>query len=265
MSRVLAACLFPLLVPQPLLAKQLPPVGKWQVNFGDSHCIAQRAYGDPQKPTYFQIKAPPVGETVQLSIVQKGHPLAGVQESARLTIGLQEALTLSQLRFGSEGFHVRRVNLTKDQVQQLANSSELRWSAPAIDYSLRLGATAELLSTIEKCRLSLAEHWNASPEKQAALRQPASINTPIYKLFSTDDYPGQAVMRRQSGMARIVALVDENGKMVDCTIVETSGIAVLDAQTCLIIRTRGTFGPAIGADGKPAKSVFTQRVRWDMP
>ena len=66
-------------------------------------------------------------------------------------------------------------------------------------------------------------------------------------------------------MATIVALIDEKGEMADCAVIETSGIAALDAQTCFIMRKRGKFAPAIGQDGKPAKGVFTQRIRWEMP
>jgi len=84
---------------------------------------------------------------------------------------------------------------------------------------------------------------------------------PMTKLMD----PWDAVRQGQSGLAHVVVLVDENGRMADCTLIATSGIAVLDAQTCIILRNRGKFAPAIGADGKPTKGTFHQRVNWEMP
>ena len=265
MRSALACCLLVFISHAPLTAKPLAPVAKWRVDFGDSHCIAERIYGEPRKPVYLHLKAPPVGDGIQLTISEKGPRRDGIQEAAKLTIGSHAPLQLSQLRYGGEGQHVRMVNLAKDQVEQLASAGQLRWSGPHIDDTFELGPMAELVKVIEKCRLGLADLWNASPDKKAALRQTSTMNTTVRRLFSSDDYPSQAVMKSQSGTANVVALVDEQGKMVDCTVIETSGIAVLDAQTCIMIRKRGKFLPAVGADGRPAKSVFTQRVHWQMP
>jgi protein TonB len=58
-----------------------------------------------------------------------------------------------------------------------------------------------------------------------------------------------------------VVLVDEAGKVADCTLLETSGVAALDAQTCAIIQRRARYKPAIGLDGKAARAVDTARIR----
>ena len=111
----------------------------------------------------------------------------------------------------------------------------------------------------------LADDWNASSATKALLKQEPRLDKPVVELFSTDDYPSQAVFAEQSGTAKVVGLIDEKGEMADCMVVETSGVAVLDAQTCNKVKERGKFSPAIGQDGKPAKSVFETRVRWVMP
>jgi protein TonB len=70
--------------------------------------------------------------------------------------------------------------------------------------------------------------------------------------------------RRQTGTAVMVLLIDESGKVADCTLTETSGAAALDAQGCAVIRERGKFTPAIGTDGRPAKSAIQVRVHWKL-
>jgi TonB family protein len=141
----------------------------------------------------------------------------------------------------------------------------MTWTSLHRDYQLPLGPMASLIKIVEKCRSTLADHWNGTPEKQAAQQKPVTFDRPIVSLFSSDDYPADALRRDLGGTAMIVALIDDKGKMADCAVVETSGVAVLDAQTCIMIRKRGKFTPAIGADGKPARAVFTQRVRWEIP
>ena len=244
--------------------KPLAPTDKWRVDFGDSHCIAQRIYGPAREPVYLHLKASAVGEGLQLSIARKGSNGYGIQEKAKLSFGKGEPLELSQMRFGVEKKQVRMVNLTKSEIPQLSGASELRWKAANVDYVFPLGPMGNLIKLMEKCRAGLGDYWNGTAEKVASLKQEPTLNKPVVKLFSSNDYPSQAIFADLSGTTRVVALVDEKGKLVDCTIVETSGVAVLDAQTCIIVRDRGKFSPAIGADGKPAKGVFVQRIRWEM-
>lgn len=263
--RIFAACASLALIAHPSAAKPLQPAGKWRVDFGESHCIAQRIHGPPDKPIYLMLKASAVGEGLQLSIIANGRNESGVQEKAKLSFDGGAPAELWQLRYGAEKKLVRTVNLTQSQADQLARAASLRWLAPNIDYSIPLGPMTDLVELIEKCRTNLAEYWNGTEQKEALIKQGPRLDQPVRRLFSSSDYPDQAVMRRLSGTAKVVGLIDETGKMADCMVVETSGVAVLDAQTCIMIHKRGKFTPAIGADDKPAKSVFVQRVRWEMP
>ena len=81
-------------------------------------------------------------------------------------------------------------------------------------------------------------------------------------LIRPEDYPDSAVRQMKSGTVAFVMLVNEQGRVADCTVVETSGVAALDAQSCAIMAERARFKPGIGMDGKPAKSVFKQRITW---
>ncbi len=253
-----------LVAAQPASASPIQPTVKWIVDFGDSRCVAQRIYGNNRDPVYLLLKASAIGEGIQLSVAVKGPNGMGFQEKAKLYLGGDEPLELSQLRFGAEKKQVRIVNLTKEQTARVAGSTVLRWFTSNLDYSMPLGPMNNLIKVMEECRADLRSYWNGTEEKSASLQEEPKLNTTIRKLFKTDDYPSQAVIGGQSGIAKIVALVDEKGHMADCTIVETSGFAALDAQTCLIVRQRGKFTAAIGADGQPVKGVFTQRIRWEI-
>ena len=256
----------PFLTSQPVLAAdELQPDGKWAVDFGEDHCVAHRAYGSQDGPLRLVLRPSPIGDVMQLEIVDKATNWRAYQEKATLTLTNGEPLRLLQLRYGTQGFQVRQVNLVREQSGRLAQSTSLGWSAHGQEFRFALGSMASLMTTVEDCRLSLAEYWNGTPAKQALLQKPPSLMRPLDKVLSTEDYPWAAFLSRQSGAAGVVALIDENGMMANCSVIEPSGIAVLDAQTCIILSKRAKFTPAIGADGKPTKGIFTQRIRWEIP
>jgi len=65
------------------------------------------------------------------------------------------------------------------------------------------------------------------------------------------------------GVAKLEFL-DEQGKVADCTVIEPSGVASLDAQSCAVIKQGAKYKPAIGLDGKRAKSAAFQSITWKM-
>ena len=57
-------------------------------------------------------------------------------------------------------------------------------------------------------------------------------------------------------------MIDASGVVQDCVPEETSGSAVLDAMTCIVLRQRAKFKPARGVDGNPIHSYLDQHVTW---
>ena len=81
-------------------------------------------------------------------------------------------------------------------------------------------------------------------------------------MFTSDDYPTDAIASEDSGTVRVSVLIDERGQIADCSIIGASGAAALDAQTCALLQKRARFAPAVGLDGKPTKDAFTQNISW---
>lgn len=249
----------------PAAAAALQPIGKWTVDFGNDRCVAYRSFGRSDDPVLFLLKPSPVGDIMQLQVAEKGINRPGTQNRANITLGADQPFSILQLQYGANKQSVRMINLTKDQVARLSASTTFKWSERGKQYDLALGPMNKLIETVDKCKDMLADHWNASLTKRMTLKEAPSLEGSFMSLFSTDDYPWDAVRKGQSGLAHVVMLIDEKGKMADCTLIATSGIAVLDAQTCIVLRKRGTFRPAIDADGNPAKGTLHQRVNWEMP
>ena len=95
----------------------------------------------------------------------------------------------------------------------------------------------------------------------AALSAPAPAPT-RQGLISADDYPAQAFNHGWQGDVVYDATVGTNGRITACTIVKSSGYAVLDERTCKIVTERARFSPAIDSSGAAVESHYSGHINW---
>lgn len=96
-------------------------------------------------------------------------------------------------------------------------------------------------------------------------KRPIQPKANLVALFSTDDYPLQALRNLEQGTVAAVVRVGADGRVMDCIVVQSSGSPSLDLQTCRIIWTRARFEPARDGKGRPVESALRQRIRWQLP
>jgi TonB family protein len=256
-----------------------PPTGKWVVHFDDAQCVATRRYGPEDESVYLTLKAPPVGDVLQIGIIRKGGYREAIQTRGEVVFDNGEPVVTNLLEFGIKklGQRAMLVNLPTQALAPLRQASSVRIRArdisnvttgsrialasTTLDETFGLSQMSSLLKMVDTCTADLRKVWNVYDDSKAGpLKQPASGE--IKGLFRSYDYPGIALLQDQMGDVALVMLIDEQGKVADCTVTQTSGVPVLDAQSCAVVKERGRFSPAIGQDGKPAKSSWLQRIRW---
>jgi len=260
-------------------AEPRQPTGKWVVNFADAQCIATRNYGSEKDPIFLVLKAPAIGDLLQIGIVRNGWKTTATQADGEITFNDSYSFRSSLLEYGSKGKRALTANVPAQELKPLGTATSVRIRArgsgivttasrmptgggAGADETFAVTQMASLLKVLENCTADLRKVWHvwngegSSPE----LKEGAEAN--LANLFSAEDYPDIAMFKEQMGTVAMILLVDERGKVADCTTVETSGVAALDAQSCAIVKERATFKPAVGLDGKPAKSAFRQRITW---
>jgi protein TonB len=85
----------------------------------------------------------------------------------------------------------------------------------------------------------------------------------VRTLFSSDDYPAEALQKGDQGKVQARLSIDAHGRVAHCSIVLSSGHASLDNATCEILRKRARFDPARNATGKTVPdSVTTPLITW---
>ena len=242
----------------------LQPTEKWVVNFHDSQCVASRNYGTDDQPLMLVVKAPAMGEIIQLLIMDKGNVgRFAEQRQGSISFNSAKPMQRSVLYFSQKGQRALSVNLPVAEFEQAKTASTLTFKTdPGAARHFSLGGMGALMRVMEQCRQDLAEVWHVHPESgpDAHVQQP--MQGSIQGLVKSEDYPAAALDREQEGTAGFLMLVNEAGKVADCTVIVTSGVASLDAQACGLIKERAKFKPAIGRDGKPIKTHALQRIHW---
>ena len=84
-------------------------------------------------------------------------------------------------------------------------------------------------------------------------------------LFSSDDYPNDALRRREEGAVAVLLTIGTDGRVSRCRVTTSSHSPSLDAATCRILAERAGFAPALDRRGKPTIDHYAQRITWRVP
>jgi protein TonB len=92
--------------------------------------------------------------------------------------------------------------------------------------------------------------------------EPAPYRGNLTGVISSDDYPADALDRGEQGTVEADLVVSEQGRVLACKILSSSGSESLDRATCNILTKRTRFTPAIDPQGRKVTGTFTQRITW---
>ncbi|HYI38710.1 MAG TPA: energy transducer TonB [Allosphingosinicella sp.] len=244
------------------------PSGKWHVSNAHSQCIAIRDYGAATGSPKLLIKAPAFGEVVQVAVLRDATRTSPEEVEASVVIGDRPAVATSLMMFTPAGPREPRVyllNMPAAEFAALQQAKTFSVRSEGLNETLALSQMEPLMQVLDQCVADLRRSFNIAADgtRHVGLKSSASVNLP--KLFSSDDYPAAAFRKGQGGRVGFILLIQEDGRVADCTVVETSGVPVLDSQVCALLKLRAKFEPARGIDGKPAKDSFAGGIVWNPP
>jgi len=81
---------------------------------------------------------------------------------------------------------------------------------------------------------------------------------------NTNDYPSRALQQEREGTTGFRVTIGTDGKVIDCSVTQSSGHADLDAATCTNVKRRARFTPAV-RNGEAVQGSYSNRVRWQIP
>jgi hypothetical protein len=244
------------------------PIGDWKIEPSDARCVAVRQYGKADQPITLAFKAPPTGHAMQLAVIRPAYRKTSDQVGAKLDLDgkIFETYALGYpLGYPAKASKqsVSLLHLPSDAAEAIKTARNLRLDIKGsfID-GFPLGDIGKAWAAMDACLDRLRQTWNVGDDNSGKITTPARPLVPIEGMITGMDFPRQALAKVWSGTTSFALLIDEAGKVRDCTLTETSGIAVIDSRTCAVVSYKARFDPAIGADGKPAKSAVAERITW---
>lgn len=269
MSRVLlisGAAIGLALQPAPGLADPLHPIKGWVVDYRDDQCLASRDYGTAEKPVTLGIRPAPNGDTYEI-LVARVHfgPDFATEQKGAVNFG-SGRINSWLLNYGGKStkLDVYQFRVTAAEMRQAVSAPTVTLSTQsAATFTFELQSMPALLKTLEACTADLKRYWNMDLGHESLVASPSRGD--VRAIFTADDYPAEAFSRGQGGDSKFLLLVDEKGHVAGCHVLEPSGVPVLDAMGCQVIRKRAKFIPAHDAQGKPVRSsVVTPKISWRM-
>jgi TonB family protein len=240
----------------------LQPVAQWVVDYADTQCIATRIYRSSNDQVTLGIRPSPDGGTYELLVARSGWPPDFAEEmQGGIDFG-NGAITAWVLRYGKKKATVDQFRISNANMAQARNAASVTLHVKGeSDVTFSLAAMPQLLTGLEKCTANLLEYWNADGEKAGKITE--SAKGELRALFSSEDFPNEAMTRGQEGSSRFLLLIDEQGKVAGCHVIRTSGIPVFDAMGCQVLQQRAKFKPARDAKAKPVRSmIVTPPITW---
>lgn len=104
-----------------------------------------------------------------------------------------------------------------------------------------------------------------STSRSSAPAAAASAASLLRGSFNNEsDYPGAARRNDEQGTVRVTFTVGADGRVANCTVVQSSGSSSLDSTTCRIFERRFRYSPARDAGGNPVPTTMRQSVSWSL-
>jgi len=263
-------------------AEPLAPLKPWNLDYGETQCLALREYGMAEDPLTFGIRPAPNGETYELLYARKrsGPAFAEELEGA---VDFDQGLPIKAwlLHYGARGEKVElyTFRISASDLASMGSSKSVSLRAggrltgaplfgsrmlnpgdgPNVTFSLE--NMPAVLRGLQECTADLKRYWNMDGKETGSIAVQSKGD--LRGVFNADDYPDEALYRNQEGRAQFLLLIDEQGKVAGCHVSKPSGIPALDGMGCQAIRERAKFTPARDKAGRPVRSsVVTPPISW---
>lgn len=245
----------------------MSPTGPWVIDYAQSMCVLSREYAAGTQKLTLGFRPAPLGDSFRVALLFEDPSKKVTRGKAQVRLDRQAAIEAPFVRgpVKIEGVQIVAVDATRDQLAALGQTKALGITTGDLTVELALDEAAEALEALDACEKDLLVTWGMDPKIVASLASHPTQARGLISLFSPDDYPREAMRKKEQGTVGARIKVSKTGKVSDCTIIESSGSRPLDEKTCQIFHSRARFRPALTKDGVAVESIALQRIRWELP
>jgi TonB family protein len=245
----------------------LEPAGPWTVESTDAMCLVGRKFAAGGQELTLGFRKVPASGKIRVAVwVQdpSTKPASGSAE-LRLDQGSPVSASFFKGEVNVPGLQLIAIDARTDQLPALAASKTLHVVAGEFVQTFHLRGIDGAVKALGDCENKLLVSWGVDPKAIESIKTPAKITGNPLSLFSTNDYPSEAIARNEQGISAVRLVVGVDGRPLNCGVVETSGSKALDTKTCYIHMRRVRYEPARTEAGEAVPSVVFQRMAWSLP
>jgi len=241
----------------------LEPEGKWKLDARETSCVLQHEFSGNGQTWSAALLPQPGSPRIELLLTQRA-PQKNRRTGDKASLTIRPSGTVFQgdvqttaMPDGAVAYHIWIDTSLLVALPETIDMEIAVDRSPAI--VLPLPGMAAAAAALGTCEQDLLASWGVDPSRF----RPAFPLSKVSGFPTSADYPPGA--SGASGRVALLLELSSTGKVTGCGLIESSGNAVLDRQTCNIALSRMHFAPLRDADGKPIGSWTTFRFRWTAP
>lgn len=248
----------------------LQPTAKWRVDFAEQRCVAVHSYlGVGGAAVTLALKPSVTGATLQVTLAEAGGPIGAEQNDIAVRMDGAAGETVVRttlLRYADKQKRLRYASfsLPSDRFAALGAASTMSLNGIGYRNAIALPQIGNVLALLEGCTEDLRRLWHIDKSGADDIAQEARSIESMNNVFRDDDYPEIAIAKLQVGRLEMLVLIDEKGRVQDCNVEKSSGVAVLDATGCTSMELRARYAPALDRNGNPVKSSAAVNLEFRM-
>lgn len=256
----------------------LGPISAWNINYGDESCRLSRLFGseEDQHLLFFEQSAPSDG----FGVTMAGSSLRRFRHAQSIELGMERGQPMGQQR-------IYKANFGAFGPAIVVSSHSLEHSTEALTASQNAGIDLVAAETVNRvvikrsrrvlsfetgnmrapmealnsCTFSFLEEWGLNPELHRNYTPPRWTNELPVAQRLQEIYPRRAIRRGEQGVFRLRAIVEADGSMSACHIVNSTAQNELETSACAEMEN-AEFDPAIDSNGRPMRSFYATSISY---
>ena len=263
------------------------PTSQWAIDYADHSCRLIRNFSNGQEQITLAFERFMPGPALRLGIAGDALSFSRTTKSLTIILGPNKpeqegALLVSELADGRKSYLVAVPALTAELAPHMISFTEFSTyseekelaAARSIDSlrligsferptAINLGPMDKPIQALQGCVAELMHEWGVDGDKRPPMRPATPIGYPG-AWVDARDYPSAMLAQHRQGVVGVRLVVNEIGAVDKC-FVDVDKPGPFEEAVCHAIIKRAHFEPAIDADGKPMRSLYTTTVRFQLP
>lgn len=272
------------------------PSSDWVLDYGENRCRIVRSFGEGEAASliYFEQTEP----ASELNWVVAGPPIGPVRPGGKVTVQFgpgnppfemeHSGATLGQFgqALSSTGFERRittAVPLSDREAIQESHQESARYSRELVSSEgakvewldvrsargqtvrFALGNMQPVYEAMNACMADLLMDWGVDPQHERGRTSgPVPTNYEVLATRIQRRYPSSAVDAGKQAMIAARVMVDANGQVTDCAIIDLTEAEKFGVGVCRQITTTARFDPATDASGAAMPSYYIFKIFYEL-